>query len=324
MRFININVAEFDAYKHSALPLVGDARATLDELSVALEGFKVDDGYSAEANRLHAAWEDEVDRLYAIKTAESGLPFQGALIGAVNDTGDPDAVMVGAAGSLPGDMHKLWRSRHPKQFHLEYGYSCMGYEIAGGLGVKMADPEREVYVMLGDGSYLMMAQEIITSVQEKQQADHRPHEQQRLSAASARSPVRWVRRASAPATPSPAKRVCRPMTAATMRSRSCRSIWWPTHAAWAHTSSNARRYEDVVAALQEAKSIERTTVIYVENDRYLGVPGYESWWDVPIAEVSEYDSVNAAREEWEEMRAQGAVFSVEERNERRAKNKDRR
>ncbi|MEZ4558821.1 MAG: thiamine pyrophosphate-dependent enzyme [Caldilineaceae bacterium] len=93
-----------------------------------------------------------------------GSPGRG-LIGAVNEQGDPDAVMVCAAGSLPGDMHKLWRTRHPKQYHLEYGYSCMGYEIAGGLGVKMADPDREVYVMVGDGSYLMLSQEIITSVQ---------------------------------------------------------------------------------------------------------------------------------------------------------------
>ncbi len=307
VRFININVAEFDAYKHSALPLVGDARATLGELSKALEGFRVDEAYSAEAGRLHNEWESEVDRLYAIKTAESGLPFQGGLIGAVNDTGDPDAVMVGAAGSLPGDMHKLWRSRHPKQFHLEYGYSCMGYEIAGGLGVKMANPEREVYVMLGDGSYLMMAQEIITSVQEKQK-----------------------------------------LTIVLMNNNGYRSIGalsrslgqegFGTRYAFPHEGvlptddggydavetlpvdlvANARSlgayviecesYEDVVAALQKAKEIERTTVIYVENDRYLGVPGYESWWDVPIAEVSESDAVNAAREEWEEMRERERYF----------------
>src|SRR5205807_6415445 len=112
-----------------------------------------------------AEFQGEIDRVYAIRNQP--LPSQGELIGAINQQGDPDAVIVCAAGSLPGDLDKLWRARHAKQFHLEYGYSCMGYEIAGGLGVKMADPGREVYVLVGDGSYLMMAQEIVTSVQER-------------------------------------------------------------------------------------------------------------------------------------------------------------
>ena len=307
VRFININVAEFDAYKHSALPVVGDARATLGELSRALEGFKVAESYNDEAKRLHTAWEDEVDRLYAIKSAESGLPFQGALIGAVNDSGDPDAVMVGAAGSLPGDMHKLWRSRHPKQFHLEYGYSCMGYEIAGGLGVKMADPEREVYVMLGDGSYLMMAQEIITSVQEEQKLTIvlMNNNGYRSIGALSRSLGQegFGTRYAFPGEEGlptddggyDAVEVLPVDLVANARSLGAHVI-------------ECQTYEDVVAALQKAKTIERTTVIYVENDRYLSVPGYESWWDVPIAEVSEYDSVNAAREEWEEMREKERYF----------------
>jgi 3D-(3,5/4)-trihydroxycyclohexane-1,2-dione acylhydrolase (decyclizing) len=307
VRFININVAEFDAYKHSALPLVGDARATLDELSKALEGFRVDQAFRDEATRLHDAWEDEVDRLYAIKTAESGLPFQGGLIGAVNDHGDPDAVMVGAAGSLPGDMHKLWRSRHPKQFHLEYGYSCMGYEIAGGLGVKMADPDREVYVMLGDGSYLMMAQEIVTSVQEKRKLTIvlMNNNGYRSIGALSRSLGQegFGTRFAFPGDEGlptddggyDAVEVLPVDLVANARSLGAYVI-------------ECQTYEDVLAALQEAKGIERTTVIYVENDRYLGVPGYESWWDVPIAEVSEYDSVNAAREEWEEMRESERYF----------------
>ena len=143
VRFININVAEFDAYKHNALPLVGDARATLTELLAALGDYHAAADYEAAANALHGEWEAEVQRIYDIRNEP--LVSQGELIGAVNDQGDPEAVMVCAAGSLPGDLHKLWRSRHPKQYHLEYGYSCMGYEIAGGLGVKMADPEREVY-----------------------------------------------------------------------------------------------------------------------------------------------------------------------------------
>src|SRR5215213_846800 len=164
VRFININVAEFDAYKHNALALVGDARVTLAELSVALDGYHVDVKYEDQAGALHEEWETEVQRIYDIRNEP--LVSQGELIGAVNDAGDPDAVMVCAAGSLPGDLHKLWRSRHPKQYHLEYGYSCMGYEIAGGLGIKMADPQREVYVLVGDGSYLMLSTDIVTSIQE--------------------------------------------------------------------------------------------------------------------------------------------------------------
>ena len=166
VQFVNINVAEFDAYKHCAIPLVGDARVTLEELGEALVGYRNRSESVAQAQRLHNEWEAEVQRNYDTHTAESGLPYQGALIGAVNDQGDPDAVMVAAAGSLPGDMHKLWRARHSKQYHLEYGYSCMGYEIAGGMGVKMADPDLEVYVMVGDGSYLMMNSDLITSIQE--------------------------------------------------------------------------------------------------------------------------------------------------------------
>src|SRR5205085_6093611 len=112
----------------------------------------------------HAEWDQEVARIYGVRLEP--LPSQGELIGAVNERGDPQGVMVCAAGSLPGDLHKLWRARHPKQYQLEYGYSCMGFEIAGGLGAKMAEPNREVYVLVGDGSYLMMPSEIVTSIQE--------------------------------------------------------------------------------------------------------------------------------------------------------------
>src|SRR6266516_2279463 len=162
--FININVAAFDASKHLALPLVGDAKVTMEELLTLLDGYTVDEGYRTHSEQLHHAWDAEVESIYAIRNEP--LPSQGELIGAVNELSAPDAIMVCAAGSLPGDLHKLWRARHPKNYHLEYAYSCMGYEIAGGLGAKMAAPERDVYVMVGDGSYLMMNSEIVTSIQE--------------------------------------------------------------------------------------------------------------------------------------------------------------
>src|SRR6266536_469451 len=164
VRFININVASFDAAKHLALLLVGDAKATLEELLPLLDGYSVSESYRSQARQLHAAWNAEVERIYAIRNEP--LPSQGELIGAVNEQSAPDAIMVCAAGSLPGDLHKVWRARHAKNYHMEYGYSCMGYEIAGGLGVKMAAPDRDVYVMVGDGSYLMMNSEIVTSIQE--------------------------------------------------------------------------------------------------------------------------------------------------------------
>ena len=164
VRFININIAEFDAFKQGALPLVADARATLEELDLALMDYEVEASYREKVAQYNREWDQTIDKIYHL---DHGVPVsQGEVIGAVNDFSDEKDVVLCAAGSLPGDLHKLWRTRDPKGYHLEYGYSCMGYEIAGGLGVKMADPSREVYVMVGDGSYLMMAQEIITSVQE--------------------------------------------------------------------------------------------------------------------------------------------------------------
>jgi len=306
VHFLNINVAEFDAHKHNALALMGDARVTLEELSALLDGYTNSESNQTQAKTLHDAWEAEVDRLYAQKTADSGLPFQGALIGAVNEHGDSDGVMVCAAGSLPGDLHKLWRTRHPGQYHLEYGYSCMGYEIAGGLGIKMAEPEREVYVLVGDGSYLMMNADIVTAVQEGYKLtivlmDNRGFKSiGSLSRSLGQSGfgTRYVYpkngglpsdEAGDDVTPLPVD------LAANARSLGAQVI-------------ECESVDDVIRALQETRRRDQTTVISVPNDRYLGVPGYESWWDVPVAEVSELDSVNAAREEWEEMRERERYF----------------
>src|ERR1700685_553152 len=165
VRFVNINVAEFDAFKHAALPLTADALQTLEELGIALSSWQVPQTYQFEIARLRTAWDQEVDRIYARR---HGPPLsQGEVVGLLNATLEPRDIIVNAAGSLPGDLHKLWRTRDPKGYHMDYGYSCMGYEVAGGLGVKMADPSREVYVLVGDASYLMMSQEIVTAVQER-------------------------------------------------------------------------------------------------------------------------------------------------------------
>jgi 3D-(3,5/4)-trihydroxycyclohexane-1,2-dione acylhydrolase (decyclizing) len=302
VKFVNINVTSFDAAKHSGLALVGDARAALQELSAALEDFRVTDDYSQLARALHDEWEREVDRIYAERLEP--LPGQGELIGAVNENGDPDAVMVCAAGSLPGDLHKLWRARHPKQYQLEYGYSCMGFEIAGGLGVKLADPHREVYVLVGDGSYLMMSSEIVTSIQEgykltivlMDNAGFKSIGALSRSLGQSGFGTRYVypQDGALPGDDVTARELTIDL-AANARSLGACVIECTTR-------------DDVVNALQAARDIDRTTLIYVRNDRLHGVPGYESWWDVPVAEVSESPTVTEARRDWEQNRRRERYF----------------
>jgi 3D-(3,5/4)-trihydroxycyclohexane-1,2-dione acylhydrolase (decyclizing) len=304
VRFININVAEFDAFKHYALPVVADAKVALQDLSVLLEGYQVSDDYRAYAVGLHDQWEAEVDRIYAIR--HQPLPSQGELIGLLNELSGPEAIMVNAAGSMPGDLHKLWRARHPKNYHVEYGYSCMGYEIAGGLGVKMAAPDRDVFVVVGDGSYLMLSSDIATSVQEGCKLiiiiwDNGgfksigslsrslgqdgfgtrfvfPEENQ-LPSDSDQDDVRML-----------------PIDfAANARSLGADVIECKT----------SQDYANAIAAAREST---RTTVIYIENDRYESVPGYESWWDVPVSEESEMPSVREAYKKWREMKAKERYF----------------
>jgi len=301
--FININVAEFDAYKHSALALVGDARATLEELSAALEGWRVAPDYEAQARQWHADWAREVDRIYAIRHAP--LPSQGEIIGAINALSDPQGVIVNAAGSLPGDLHKLWRARHPKHYHLEYGYSTMGYEIAGGLGVKMAAPEREVTVLVGDGSYLMMAQEIITSIQEGYKLIIVLVDNQGFKSIGSLSRAlgqegfgtRYVYPVNGRLPGDELKDDVQPLPVdLAANARSLGAIVFQAHC-----------YDEFVAAYQAAKQTETTTVVYVQVDRYESVPSY-GWWDVPVAEVSEMPAVRAARQDWERMRAMERIF----------------
>ncbi len=304
VRFININVAAFDAGKHQALPLIGDAQVTLEELGELVTGYSVDAGYRARAEQLHSEWDREVERIYSIRHAP--LPSQGELIGAVNELSEPSAIMVCAAGSLPGDLHKVWRARHPKNYHMEYGYSCMGYEIAGGLGVKMAAPERDVYVMVGDGSYLMMNSEIVTSIQEGYKLNIVLLDNSGFKSIGALSRslgqdgfgTRYVypQHGQWPTDAAGDDVQTLPVDlAANARSLGAHVIECKTHA-------------EFVAALAAAKGSERTTVIYIQNDRYQAISGYEGWWDVPLAEVSTMPSVQEARAEWVAMRAQERDF----------------
>jgi 3D-(3,5/4)-trihydroxycyclohexane-1,2-dione acylhydrolase (decyclizing) len=294
VRFINVNIADFDAAKHAGLRLVGDARATLEALWEALAGYEVSSEYRKQNARLNEEWDHEVGRLYSLD--HGPLPAQSEVIGAVNSFSAPEDVVVCAAGSMPGDLHKLWRTRDPKGYHVEYGYSCMGYEIAGGLGIKMAAPEREVYVMVGDGSYLMMSSEIVTSIQEGYKLTIVLVDNAGFSSIGALS-----------------RSVGSQGFGTHYRYRKGGSIGLdsekdpgeilPVDLATNAQSFGARVFRtrtigDLNDALAEAKSEDRTVVVHVPVDRYEGVPSYESFWDVPVAEVSEMDSVIAARKEY--------------------------
>jgi 3D-(3,5/4)-trihydroxycyclohexane-1,2-dione acylhydrolase (decyclizing) len=302
VRFININVTAFDAAKHAALGLVGDGRVTLDELAELLGDFHVEPSYRQQAERLHAEWDREVERIYRVRLEP--LPSQGELIGAVNELGDPLGVMVCAAGSLPGDLHKLWRARHPKQYQLEYGYSCMGFEIAGGLGAKMADPSREVYVLVGDGSYLMMPSEIVTSLQEgykltivlMDNAGFKSIGALSRSLGQAGFGTRYVYPANGALPGDNGDARTLPVDlAANAASLGARVI-------------ACRTYAEFADALATARGNDCTTVIYIQNDRLTGVPGYDTWWDVPVAEVSESPTVQEARREWAANRTRERYF----------------
>ncbi len=290
VRFININVNETDAYKHAGLPVIADARAAIEELDAAVAGYRAADEYAHRIAQWKQQWEEETDRLFGLR---HGPPIsQGEIIGAVNGFSRPEDVVVCAAGSLPGDLHKLWRTRQPKGYHLEYGYSCMGYEIAGGLGVKMADPSREVYVMVGDGSFLMMSSEITTSIQEGYKLNIillDNHGFSRIGGLSRAvgsegfgTDYRFRRdetgQLDGEYVPVDFAAICQGLGACTVR---------------------ARTHEEFVSALANMRRHDRTSAVVIEVDKEMRAPGYESWWDVPISEVSEIESIRRARAEYE-------------------------
>lgn len=226
VRFVNLNVAAFDAAKLGAVSLVADAREGLRALDAALPRWQVTEERRKLAVTLTRRWDDAVDEA---RRPGPGPLTQSQLIGAVNDAAHPADVVVCAAGSMPGDLHKLWRPASPRQYHVEYGYSCMGYEIAGGLGVKLAQPDAEVFVLVGDGSYLMMAQELVTAVAEDS-SWWWSWSTTAVTPPSGRCPSRWVVPGSAPSTDTATQ-----PPAASTDSR-CRSTWPRTRQAWAPTS----------------------------------------------------------------------------------------
>jgi 3D-(3,5/4)-trihydroxycyclohexane-1,2-dione acylhydrolase (decyclizing) len=293
VRFVNVNVAAFDAAKHAGLAVVADAREALTALGAALAGFSVPESYRARTTALAAEWASTVDAAYSL--GHQPLPAQSEVIGAVNAAAGPRDVVVCAAGSMPGDLHKLWRPTDPKQYHVEYGYSCMGYEIAGGLGVKLADPSREVFVLVGDGSYLMMSQELVTAVAEGVKLIVVLVDNGGFSSIGALSETVGAPRFGT------WYRYRNPATGALDGGR------LPTDLA-ANAASlgtdvlRTSTVEDLAAALEKAKRSSRTTVIHIETDPLAPAPSSQAWWDVPVAQVSTMDRTSAARAEYEQAK----------------------
>ena len=304
VRFVNINVVGLDAIKHAGLGVQADAREALDALLPLLEGYRVDEGYVRTYTELNAAWEETVEKVYLPGTPNAGadgLLTQNEVIGMVNELSDSRDVVVCAAGSMPGDLHKLWRTRDPKGYHVEYGYSCMGYEIAGGVGIRLACPDRDVFVMVGDGSYLMMATELVTAVQEGikiitvlvQNHGYASIGSLSESLGSQRFGTKY--RYRNPETGRLDGEKLPVDLAANAASLGVEVIKTTTAGEFAE-------------AIKAAKSADHSIVIYVETDPLIGAPDSESWWDVPVSEVSTLESTQQARKTYEDHKATQKLF----------------
>ncbi len=320
VRFVNINVAGLDVIKHAGLVVQADARETLQALLPLLQGYSVDQSYAQSIAELNAEWDETVrgaylreskgdpdevlaasDEVLAASTQLTPLITQSEVIGMVNELSDPRDVVVCAAGSMPGDLHKLWRTRDAKGYHVEYGYSCMGYEVAGGLGVRLACPDRDVFVMVGDGSYLMMATELATAVQEGIKIitvlvqNHGFASIGSLSESLGSQRFGTSYRYRDPKTGRLDGEKLPIDLAANAASFGLEVI----------KASTAAEFADAIKA---AKAATASVVIYVETDPMIGSPDSESWWDVPVSETSTLDSTRNARTLYEQQKATQKLF----------------
>ncbi|WP_333737589.1 3D-(3,5/4)-trihydroxycyclohexane-1,2-dione acylhydrolase (decyclizing) [Streptomyces sp. IBSBF 2806] len=284
--FVNLNVARLDAVKHSAEPLVADARLGIQALAAALSDWEVGESYRRRTRELVARTREIEDRCFAV--GHGPLPAQTEILGVLNEVLDDRAVVINAAGSMPGDLQQLWRARDPKAYHVEYAYSCMGYEVAAGLGAKMADPTREVVVLVGDGSYLMMAQEIVTMVSEGLKVVIVLVQNHGFASIGALSESLGSQRFG---------------TEYRFRDGDSGHLdgdVLPVDLA-ANASSlgadvlHAVSVDEFRAAMEKARAATRTTVVHVETDLHGPNPPGHGWWDVPVSEVSALDTTRAAR-----------------------------
>jgi len=299
VRFVNINVAEVDAYKESGLALLGDARETLDELTDALGGFSLAADVVADYEQAAAGWFAEVDRLVAVDE-DSDTLSQAEMIGLVNAQCDPQDVIVNAAGSMPGDLHRLWRAGSPKGYDIEYGNSCMGYEISGGVGAQIADPTRRVHVLIGDGTYLMMAQDILTAVQEHLKMTIIIVDNFGFGSIGALSEQSGAQAFG-----------CRfNERGASGRHDGTRlEVDFAANAAsFGAAVFTADTADTFRTALADARAYDGTAVVYVRVDAQGRFGGSGAWWDVPVAEVSTLDSTLAAREVYEVNKQQERLY----------------
>ncbi|MBC3993493.1 3D-(3,5/4)-trihydroxycyclohexane-1,2-dione acylhydrolase (decyclizing) [Streptomyces sp. AC563] len=293
VRFVNLNIASFDGHKLAALPLLGDARAGLEALTAALAGHRVPAAYEAEYAAGKRRWERVVERAYAAPDA-AARPTQTQVIGALDAVVGDDDVVINAAGSLPGDLHKLWRARSRRQYHLEYGYSCMGYEIPAAIGVRLAAPGRPVWALVGDGTYLMLPTELVTAVQEGVDINvvliqnHGYASIGGLSDAvgAERFGTAYRYRAADGSFTGPPLPVDLAANAASLGARVLR----------------AATVGELRAALATARETAGPTCVYVETettDTVSSAPGTHAWWDVPVAETATRPAAASAREDYD-------------------------
>jgi len=301
VRFVNLNVARFDAGKHAGLPVVGDARDALTALTGALKGYAVDAAYRERQAALWAGWDAEVEAAYhpsvdVTDQLAEGLLTQSQVLGVVNELTDPRDVVLCAAGSMPGDLHKLWRVRDRKAYHVEYGYSCMGYEVPASIGIRLADPDRDVFAMVGDGGYLMMPTELVTAVQERVKVvvvlvqNRGFHSIGSLSESlgSQRFGTRYRYRDEQSGR---LEGDLMPIDLAT----NARSLG--AHVIEVHSAAGLEQ------AVKDAKAWPADggpVVIHVETDPFVSAPDTGAWWDVPVSAVSGLESTQAAYAAYEE------------------------
>jgi 3D-(3,5/4)-trihydroxycyclohexane-1,2-dione acylhydrolase (decyclizing) len=301
--FVNINVASFDAYKHgSQMPIIADAREALTELAIELEGFEISREYTEAIVRQKGEWDARVN--VAFEPSGLGLPGQPEIIGAVQSVSAPEDVVVQAAGSLPGDLHKLWRVRDPLGYHVEYAFSCMGYEIAGGLGAKrglLADgDDRDVIVMVGDGSYLMLNTELVTAVAEGIKLivvliqNHGFASIGHLSETVGSDRFGTLyRQYDGQARNFQTDRLLPVDLAMNARSYGLDVI---------EIEPSPAAIDDLKAAVARAKASDTSTFIHINSDPLIYAPDGAGWWDVPVSEVSNIESTRQARREYEQLR----------------------
>jgi 3D-(3,5/4)-trihydroxycyclohexane-1,2-dione acylhydrolase (decyclizing) len=290
VRFLNLNITGFDAHKLAARTLVCDAKSGLQLLREALAGHRVEASYEAEYRAGRERWDEVVEAVYHAAD-ESAVPTQTQVLGALDAAVGDDDVVINAAGSLPGDLHKLWRSRSPRQYHLEYGYSCMGYEIPAGIGVQQAAPGTPVWALVGDGTYLMMPTEIVTAVQEGLPLNIVLIQNHGYASIGGLSEETGGERFG---------------TAYRFRAADGTFTGAPLPVDLAANAASlgmdvlrAKTVRELREALATARASDRPTCVYVETDPAPTAPPAEAWWDVPVAETASREAAVEARERYD-------------------------